>query len=113
MNICYNNHNSRITKQYKQIFDFNSYEQIITTPTPVSKQTANFLDNIICNRDDRVTYSGVMKTGISDHFLAYCTRKHKKFSIRRHKTKIRPLKKIHMRISYIIPTGTCSLQNRC
>ncbi len=40
MNICYNNHNSGITKQYKQNFDLNSYKQIITTPKRVTEHTA-------------------------------------------------------------------------
>ncbi len=93
MNICYNNHNSGITNQYKQILDLNSYKQTITIPTRVTEHTANILDHIICNREDRITHSGVIEIGISDHFLTYCTRKHKKVSIGRHKTiKIRSLR---------------------
>ncbi len=93
MNICYNNQNSGTTKQYKQILDLNSYKQIIITPARITEHTANILDHIIRNRDDRITHSGVTGTGISDHFLIYCTRKHKKFSIGMHKTiKIRSLR---------------------
>ncbi len=93
MNICYNNHNLGITKQYKQILDLNSYKHIITNPTQVTEHRANILDHIICNMDDRITHSGVIETGISDHFLTYCTRKHKEISKCRHKTiKIRSIR---------------------
>ncbi len=92
MNICYNNHNSGITKQYKQILDLNSYTQIIATPTRITEHTANILDHVICNRDYIITHSSVIETGISDHFLTYCTRKRKQISIGRQKTiKIRSL----------------------
>ncbi len=75
-----------MTKQYKQILTLNNYKQIITTPTRATENTANILDHIICNRDDKISHSGVIETGISDHFMTYCTRKHQRHRIGKHKT---------------------------
>ncbi len=77
MNICYNNHNSGITKQYTQILDLNSYKQTITTPTGITEHTVNILDHKICSKKDIINHSGVIETGISSHFLTYCTKKYK------------------------------------
>ncbi len=71
---------------HKQILNLNNHKQIITTPTRVTENIANILDHIICNWDDKITYSGVTETGISDHFMTYCTRKHQRQRIGKHKT---------------------------
>ncbi len=86
MNICYNNKNSGLTKQYKQILALNNHKQIITTPTRVTDNTANILHHVVCNKDDKISHSGVIETGISDHFITYWTRKHHRHNIGQHKT---------------------------
>ncbi len=54
---------------------------------PIAFATAaNIIDHIVCNREDRITQSGVIKSGISDHFITYCTRKQIRHTIGQHKT---------------------------
>ena len=44
-------------------------------PTRVTDQTATLIDHILTNSPDKVSQSGVMDLGLSDHDLIYCTRK--------------------------------------
>ena len=52
-----------------------SLEQIITRPTRVTDPTATFIDHILTNSPDKVSQSGVIDLGLSDHDLIYFTRK--------------------------------------
>ena len=52
-----------------------SLEQIITRPTRITDQTATLIDHILTNSPDKVSQSGVIDLGLSDHDLIYCTRK--------------------------------------
>ncbi len=85
MNIRYNDNSGPIT-QYKQILAINNHKQIITSAARITEHTANILDHIICNREDKITHSGVIESGIGDHFITYCTTKQIRPTIGQHKT---------------------------
>ncbi len=87
------NDNSGPTRQYKQILSIHDYKQLVTTLTRISKSTANILDHIIFNREDKLTQLGMVKTGISDHYMIYCMRNHNRHNSSQRKT---------MKISLII-----------
>ena len=50
-------------------------EQIIRRSTRITDQTATLIDHILTNSPDKVSQSGVIDLGLSDHDLIYCTRK--------------------------------------
>ncbi|KAJ8046701.1 RNA-directed DNA polymerase from mobile element jockey [Holothuria leucospilota] len=70
-------------------------KQVIDSPTRVTDSCSSLLDHIICNNDNKLSQSGTISIGLSDHFLIYCTRKraHKKQVSHHHNTiKVRSLK---------------------
>ena len=68
-------------------------EQLISTPTRVTKNSSSILDHMLTNSTDRVSQSGVIDTGLSDHPLIYCTRKITRTKFNSHKNiTIRSLK---------------------
>ena len=62
-------------KRYKEFCSLYGLEQLISTPTRVTENSSSILDHMLANPTDRVYYSGVIDTGLSDHQLIYCTRK--------------------------------------
>ncbi len=62
-------------------------------PQHHEESTANILDHIICNREDKITESGVIETGLSDHYMIYCTKNHNRHNTGQLKTiKIRSIR---------------------
>ena len=69
------------------------FTQLINTPTRVTANTSSLIDHIYTNNRDKVSQAGVIETGISDHFITYCTRRKPKDIIGKHTTiKIRSMK---------------------
>ena len=64
-----------LTRSYLEFCYTNSLEQLITRPTRVTDQSATLIDYILTNSPDKVSQSGVIDLGLSDHDLIYCTRK--------------------------------------
>ena len=62
-------------KRYKEFCSLYGLEQLISTPTRVIENSSSILDHILTNSTDRVSQSGVIDTGLSDHQLIYCTGK--------------------------------------
>ena len=50
------------------------FNQLIDQPTRVA-ECSSVLDHIICNSSEKISQSGVLPIGLSDHFLTFCTRK--------------------------------------
>ena len=50
-------------------------KQLIEEPTRVTSSSSTVIDHIICNNEEKISQSGVIQTGISDHFITYCTRR--------------------------------------
>ena len=67
--------NTHLTRSYLEFCFTHSLEQIITSPTKVTDQTATLSDHIITNSPDKVSRSGVIDLGLSEHDLSYRTRK--------------------------------------
>ena len=70
---------------YTELCSLHGLKQIINTPTRVTENTATPLDHILTNSKDRVSQSGVIEIGLSDHMLIYCTRKITKKKCSEHK----------------------------
>ena len=62
-------------KNYKEFCSMHGLKQIITTPTRVTEKTSTLLDHIFTNSGDRISQSGVLPIGLSDHMPIYCIRK--------------------------------------
>ena len=72
-------------KRYNEFCSLYGLEQLISTPTRVTKNSSSILDHILTNSTDRVSQSGVIDTGLSDHQLIYCTRKITRTKFNSHK----------------------------
>ena len=64
-----------LLKQYKQFLTNLGLKQHIKYATRVTCETATLIDHIITNSDDKLSQSGVIDVGISDHQMIFCTRK--------------------------------------
>ena len=60
---------------YKEFFSSHGLKQLISCPTRITKNTSTLLDHVLTNSHDKVSLSGVIDIGLSDHQLIYCTRK--------------------------------------
>ena len=63
------------TKKYHEQCTLFGLEQLIKHPTRVTCNGSSILDHDLASFPDRVSQSGVIDVGISDHQLIYCTRK--------------------------------------
>ena len=76
--------------------------QIIHDFTRVTSISQSIIDLILVSDCEKVLQSGVIPTGISDHFLIFCTRKVHRGQINGHKSvKSRSLKIILLQFSKI------------
>ena len=48
--------------------------------------SATCIDHIFVNKSEKVCQAGVIKSGISDHFITFCTRKISRDSLNKHNT---------------------------
>jgi hypothetical protein len=63
---------SIVIKRLIDIMDIYQLEQIITEPTRVTIDTLSLIDVFITNiPSQKVKYSGVIRLGISDHYMIY------------------------------------------
>ena len=63
------------SRQLTDIMDIYQLEQIITEPTRIKIDTASLIDVFITNSPLKVKSSGVIRLGISDHYMIYaCTK---------------------------------------
>ncbi|CAL4126382.1 unnamed protein product, partial [Meganyctiphanes norvegica] len=63
------------TNNFSQILTTNGFTQLINKPTRVTSTTESLIDHIYTNNKDKISQSGVIESGISDHFITFCTRK--------------------------------------
>ena len=93
INICTKNKSSALYKKYMNSLLSYGFSQIIKDPTRVAEKSS-ILDHIICSSSDKISQSGVIPIGLSDHYLTYCTRKIPKNIFNSHNTvTIRSMKK--------------------
>ena len=82
-----------LTKNYNQLLKSNGLTQLINEPTRKTDTTESLLDHILVNTPDKISQSGVIEKGISDHEFIFCTRKHQKIKSGQHNSiKIRSMK---------------------
>ena len=60
-------------------------KQLITSPTRITDNSSSLLDHVLTNSPDRISQTGVVDTGLSDHQLIYCTRKVNRTKLNTHK----------------------------
>ena len=63
-----------------------NFSQIISDVTRVSKTSSSVIDLILVSDFDKISQSGVLNIGISDHCVIYCTRKILKTTLNSHNT---------------------------
>ena len=60
---------------FTQLLNSHGYSQLIKCPTRVTSNSELLRDHIYVNNENKISQSGVIKTGLSDHFITFCTRK--------------------------------------
>ena len=73
------------TKNYIEFCLLFGLEQLILTPTRITCNSSSLIDHILTNFSDRISQSGVIDVGMSDHQLTFCTRKITKMKVNDHK----------------------------
>ena len=64
-----------VSENLKFVNSLFNLEQMINEPTRITQSSRTLLDVVLTNYPDRITSSGVIHLGISDHSLIYCVRK--------------------------------------
>ena len=83
---------NKINKMTK-VLENSGFIQLIDTATRVTNNSSSLIDHIYTNETRKISQSGVIESGISDHFITFCTRKILRGQIGKHNTiKIRPMK---------------------
>ena len=82
-----------LVSQYKLFCQRYSLEQVFKHATRTTCSSSTLIDHILTNSREKISQSGVIDIGISDHQLTYLTRKFHKMKSNTHKQiKIRTLK---------------------
>ena len=61
--------------KYQEFLSNFGIKQLISSPTRITCNTSSLIDHVLTNADNKVSQSGVLDTGLSDHQLIFCTRK--------------------------------------
>ena len=92
-NINFKNFTSSIQRNYVDILKLFGINQLIKDHTRVTKKSSTIIDHVLCNTRQKISQSGVIPVGVSDHYLTFCTRKTIKGQIGVHNVvKVRSLK---------------------
>ena len=63
------------TKKIKSLYELYQLTQLIDEATRVTMTTTSLIDHIVTNTPEKISDSGVIHTGISDHSLVFAIRK--------------------------------------
>jgi exonuclease III len=63
------------TKKLTSVYEMYQMSQLIEEATRVTIQTATLIDHVVTNRPEKISCSGVIHTGMSDHSLIFAIRK--------------------------------------
>ena len=58
-------------KKYNEFCALSGLTQIINNATRITETTSNLLDHILTNSKDKISQSGVIDIGISDHQMIF------------------------------------------
>ena len=61
--------NSRLKDRYLRLLYTNKFKQIINSPTRETESSSSLIDHICTNSSEKVSQSGVIESGVSDHFI--------------------------------------------
>ena len=61
--------------EYMSVLRTKCMSQLIQEPTRVTDKCSTLLDHIIVSKNEKITQSGTIPVGFSDHNLIHCTRK--------------------------------------
>ena len=75
-----------LVKKYIALMKTFGLKQLIEEPTRTTDKTSTLLDHILVNTPSKVTQSGVISKGISDHDIIFMTRKHENAKTGQHNT---------------------------
>ncbi|CAG2202287.1 unnamed protein product [Mytilus edulis] len=81
INKCLLHKKSSLCKNYMNILQMSNLKQLLCEPTRITENSKTLLDHVIVNSEDRVSQSGVIPIGLSDHFITYFTRKFERKTI--------------------------------
>ena len=92
-NLCLRKKVSNLHKQYNEVLNIFNGKQLIKEITRETDTTQSCIDHIFTNNEKKISQAGVITTGISDHYITYCTRKSIIAPLGKHNTaKIRSLR---------------------
>ena len=75
-NMLKTNNDSNIpTKKIKSLYELYQLAQLIDEATRITPTTTSLIDHIVTNMPEKISDSGVIHTGISDHSLVFAIRK--------------------------------------
>ena len=75
-NMLKTNNDSNIpTKKIKSLYELNQLTQLIDEAARITPTTTSLIDHIVTNMPEKISDSGVIHTGISDHSLVFAIRK--------------------------------------
>ena len=82
------------TKKIKTLYELYQLSQLIDEATQVTMTTSSLIDHIIVtNKPEKISDSGVIHTGLSDHSLVFAIRKISVVKKQEKKVEIRNMKK--------------------
>ena len=93
-NVDYASKRDNMLSQMKDILQSFHCKQLINSPTRLCRTRASILDHIICNSVNKITQSGTIGVGISDHQFLIVLERSRKGSLKRGtmKSRFAPLK---------------------
>ena len=63
------------TNKLNSLYELYQLSQLINELTRVTMTTSSLIDHVVTNTPEKISHSGVVHTGISDHSLVYAIRK--------------------------------------
>jgi hypothetical protein len=79
------NKSNGLVKSLNSFMKMFSLTQLIESPTRITDNSSTTIDLVLVSDRDRVTQSGVIPCGFSDHHVVYCTRKLSRGQYSKHK----------------------------
>ena len=67
------------TNKLNSLYELYQLSQLIKEPTRITMKSSSLIDHVVTNTPEKISHSGVIHTGISDHSLIYAIRKIKAF----------------------------------
>ena len=63
------------TKKLNSLYELYQLFQLIEEPTRITMKSSSLIDHIVTNTPEKISHSGVIHTGISDHSIIFAIRK--------------------------------------